>query len=32
MFRPMLTSAAAPLTTQLSCVWRIRPIPIASTE
>src|SRR5215475_9702237 len=27
----MLTTAAKPLTTQFSCVWRMRPMPIAST-
>ena len=30
-FRPMLTTAAAPETTQLNCVWRARPMPIATT-
>ena len=30
-FRPMFTAAAIPLTTQLNCVCRARPIPIATT-
>src|SRR5581483_1285470 len=30
-FRPTLTAAPIPVTTQLSCVLRARPLPIAST-